>query len=296
MPSLDQLEAFVTAAEQGSFSAAARRLGKVQSAISTAINNLELDTGVELFDRSSRNPVLTSPGQALLAYAKTVLQSQHEFLAHASSLSSSIEARLSLAVEQSISCHSLLSLLAEFEQRFPYIELELLDPGGSDVAELIRTGRADIGLMIEREEYTHGFSFSGMGYSRLVPVCHRDHPMVAQQPLSLAQLRSHRQLVTRSIDLADRSHERHVLSPKIWLSESPYLILEVLSSGLGWGFLHETVIQEKLASGELVALKLAYQQADILQGLDVVWTENRELGPAGNWMKEQLMALEIGEK
>ncbi len=296
MPSLDQLEAFITAAEQGSFSAAARRLGKAQSAVSTAISNLELDSGVELFDRSSRNPVLTTQGQALLAYAKSVLQSQHEFRVHAAALGERVEARLSLAIEQSITGKFLISLLQAFEQRYPYIELELLDPGGSDVAELVRTCRADIGLMIEREVYPQGFSFSGVGYSKLLPVCHPGHPLVAAQPLTHADLRRHRQLVMRSIDLADKSHERHMFSPQVWLSESPYIILELLSHGLGWAFLHEAVVRDKLASGELVSLKLDCLQTDILLGVDVVWTESRQLGPAGSWMLEQLMALEIGHR
>ena len=52
MSSLDQLQAFVSAADHGSFSAAARQLGKAQSAVSTAVINLEIDTGVDLFDRS----------------------------------------------------------------------------------------------------------------------------------------------------------------------------------------------------------------------------------------------------
>lgn len=293
MPTIDQLEAFVTAAQTGSFSAAARRLGKAQSAISTAVSNLELDSGVELFDRSSRNPVLTVAGTALLEYANTVLHSQHEFRVHASALSENEETTLCLAIEQSISGRQLLSVLHLFEQSFPHVQLELLDPGGSDVAELIRSNRADLGMMLERENYPQGFAFRGIGYSGIVAVARGDHPLVSKQPLTHAHLRAHRQLVTRSLDLTDRSHERHMFSPKVWLSESPYLILELLCSGLGWAFLHRAVVQEKLDSGELVALKLAYQQTDSLQGVDVVWTENRQLGPAGSWLLEQLCKLTL---
>ena len=66
MPSPESLKAFVLAAELGSFSAAARRMNKAQSAISTAIANLEIDTDLKLFDRNSRSPTLTPDGQALL--------------------------------------------------------------------------------------------------------------------------------------------------------------------------------------------------------------------------------------
>lgn len=63
-PSLEQFKALLAAAETGSFSAAARRLGKAQSVVSTAIANLEIDLGLELFDRSGRYPVLTEAGAA----------------------------------------------------------------------------------------------------------------------------------------------------------------------------------------------------------------------------------------
>lgn len=59
MAHLDQMQAFVFAAKLGSFSAAARRMGKAQSAKSMAIANLEIDAGVEIFDRQGRSPVLT---------------------------------------------------------------------------------------------------------------------------------------------------------------------------------------------------------------------------------------------
>lgn len=54
--SIEQLEAFAAAAEQGSFSAAGRALGKAQSAISTQVANLEIDLGVELFDARAAAP------------------------------------------------------------------------------------------------------------------------------------------------------------------------------------------------------------------------------------------------
>ncbi|WP_290702325.1 LysR family transcriptional regulator [Amphritea sp.] len=293
MAVMDQLEAFVIAAETGSFSAAARRLGKAQSAVSTAISNLELDSNVTLFDRSSRNPVLTESGRALLEYARTVLHSQHEFRVHAQALGQSDEVELCLAVEQSISNRQLLDILHRFEQRFSHIQLELLDPGGSDVAELIRTNRADIGLMLERETYPQGFGFRGIGYSESVAVCRHDHPIVAMQPVSHSNLRAYRQLVLRSLDLSDRSHERLMLSPSVWFSESPYLILDLLCSGLGWASLHRNVVEEKLASGELHILQRDYQKVASLQGIDVVWTENRSLGTAGSWLLEELSQLDL---
>ena len=61
-PSLEHFKALLATAETGSFSAAARRLGKAQSVVSAAIANLEIDLGLALFDRSGRYPVLTEAG------------------------------------------------------------------------------------------------------------------------------------------------------------------------------------------------------------------------------------------
>lgn len=295
MPSIEQLTCFVVAAESGSFSAAARQLGKVQSAVSTAISNLETDANVELFDRSSRSPVLTEAGQVLLKSAKTVLHSHHEFNAHAASLSSRNEASLCIAIEQNVATPILLTVLERFAETFPYITLELLDPGSGDVAELVRSNRADIGLMIQQEYYPQGFSFRGIGHSRVIPVAAPDFPLAQIKQVTHADLRQHRQIVGRSLDPDNQMHERYTVSPQVWLSESPFVILELLCANIGWAFLHEAVVKEKLHSGELVVLDLVYEQAGIVQGIDLVWTENRALGKAGQWLLQQLQSLRFEE-
>jgi len=147
----DQMQAFVLAAELGSFSAAARRLGKAQSAISTAIANLEIDAGVELFDRQRRNPVLTEDGKALLPHAKGILLGNQEFFPKASSMVKGIETDLCIAIEQGISIGPLDNILRKFGRDFAHVTLEILSPGPNDTAALLKAGRADLGLMTEQE-------------------------------------------------------------------------------------------------------------------------------------------------
>src|SRR6266516_2850405 len=64
--SLDQLRTFIAAADEGSFSAAGRKLRRAQSVVSQTLANLEAQLGVKLFDRSSRYPKLTDQGRSLL--------------------------------------------------------------------------------------------------------------------------------------------------------------------------------------------------------------------------------------
>ena len=290
MTSFDQLQAFVAAADQGSFSAAARSLVKAQSAVSTAVSNLEIDLGVELFDRSTRSPTLTTAGRTLLRYARSVLRGHHELVAHAASVSEGVETQLNVAIEQGIFVHSLLGVFVELGERFPFLEVELLDSGTSDVSELLKEGRADIGVMLEQEDYPQGFHFRGIGHSRLIPVCARAHPLAALTEVSHADLRGHRQLVSRGRPSQPAAQPRGEKSPNIWFSESPYLIMELLIAGLGWAELPHAVVSERLQSSALVRLRYAFQQTEMKQGVDVVWTERRALGTAGQWLLQRLLS------
>ncbi|MEM7226225.1 MAG: LysR family transcriptional regulator [Pseudomonadota bacterium] len=294
MSSLDQLQAFVAAADEGSFSAAARRLRKAQSAVSTAVINLEIDVGVELFDRTGRTPSLTAAGTALLRSARSVLKSNQEFLAHASSVSEGVETQLCIAVEQGMFLHSLTDILLELGERFPFVEVEILDPGINDVPSLLKEGRADIGMMLEQEDHPQGFHFRGVGYSRMVPVCGRDHPLAGRSRVSHGDLRHHRQLMMRSRTQGAVGDPRDQKGAKVWFSESPYVILELLLSGLGWAVLPKTVVSERLRTGDLVRLRYGFQETDVMQGVDVVWTERRALGSAGQWLLNKLLALKPG--
>ncbi len=93
-PVPDQLQAFVAAAESGSFSGAARKLGKAQSVISAAVANLEIDLGNALFDRTARYPVLTPAGERLLVEARVILERCEHFRGVAMSLGEGVESRL----------------------------------------------------------------------------------------------------------------------------------------------------------------------------------------------------------
>src|SRR5438045_9287004 len=71
--SLDQLRVFIAAVDEGSFSAASRKLLRSQSVVSETVGNLEGQIGVSLFDRSGRYPRVTPAGVALLADARSII-------------------------------------------------------------------------------------------------------------------------------------------------------------------------------------------------------------------------------
>lgn len=295
MPSPESLQAFVLAAELGSFSAAARRLKKAQSAISTSIANLEIDTGLQLFDRSARSPTLTAEGRALLPHANGILLGTREFMAKAGSMAEGTEDRLGLVVEQGINSTPLFTILEQFSEVFPTVSLEVFNTSSADTGTLLREGTADLGLMIEQDSYPSGFQFRGVGHSTIIPVCTPEHPLAAYPNPRYAELRQHRQIVLRSRYRAPEDLTDEIKSPTIWTVENPDMILALVLRGLGWAELPLASVNRHIVDGTLLRLAYGFQQCDELEGIDVVWTEQRVLGRAGQWFRDQLLDVQQEE-
>lgn len=291
MPSPESLQAFVLAAELGSFSAAARKMKKAQSAVSTSIANLEIDTDLQLFDRTSRSPTLTQAGHSLLPYAKGVLLGNQEFLAKATSMSEGVEDKFCIAVEQGINLPPVLDVLNEFASEFPDVSLEILTTGPNDTAALLKEGRATLGLMTEQESYPTGFQFRGVGHSALVPVCGTSHPLAKLDRVAHRDLRQYRQLVLRSRSRSVPGQIGEIKSASVWYAENPHMILELVLRGLGWAELPLPVVSELMRSNKLARMKYTFQQSDALEGIDLVWTEQYVLGKAGQWVQRQLIKI-----
>src|ERR1700761_1394074 len=123
--SLDQLRTFISAADEGSFSAAGRKLGRAQSVVSQTLANLEGQLGVKLFDRAGRSPVLTAAGEALLPEARAVAGDMDQFKARARGLAGGLEPELSVVVDVMFPTLALTCAVAAFQAEFPSTPLRL---------------------------------------------------------------------------------------------------------------------------------------------------------------------------
>ena len=229
---LEQLRQFVTTADCGSFSAAARRLGRAQSAVSTAIGLLEADLNMALFDRSGRNAKLTDAGELLLLEARELLR-QAEALDHrARSLSSGNEARLSLALDEALPYAATSALLREIGSRFPDLELTLLNGTATEVGHFVQDERAHIAFHFLRGPLPFSLDQRLMGSVPQGVFVANDHPLAQLRTAHRKDLVKYRQLVMHAEDV----HEA-VYSPRIWRSDSFYSIAEMVADDLGWAIL-----------------------------------------------------------
>jgi DNA-binding transcriptional LysR family regulator len=123
--SLDQFQVFVAVVEAGSFSAAARRLNRAQSAITYAVQKLEEQVGAELFDRSAYRPTLSEAGRILLPQARRILDDVGHFRASARQITRGLETELRILVAAAIPILLFTPALADFREAFPTVQLRL---------------------------------------------------------------------------------------------------------------------------------------------------------------------------
>jgi len=145
---LDQLRILVTIVDTGSFSAAGRQLGRVQSAISQAVRTLEDVQGVVLFDRRSHRPALTEVGRVLVEHARLVLASADRFEAIASGARKGLEPELVIAIDPLVPTGPLTDSLAALSTTFPTLPVSFSTEGLGGSLRRLRSGAAAIGICL----------------------------------------------------------------------------------------------------------------------------------------------------
>lgn len=296
-PSLDQLRIFLAVQEEGSFGAAARRMGRAISAISYGIQQIEAQLGVSLFAREgSRRPVLTDAGKGLLPQARAVVDASDALLAKTRSLHAGLESEVGLVLDVMIPGEVTAQVLRDFRAMFPTVALRLNIEGLGAVAACLLENRAQLGVAGPVVSDHPELERQAIGEVELVPVAAPDHPL-AQGNVAPGESRRHLQLV-----LADRSsltegREFSVLSPLSWRLGDLGAKHALLRQGIGWGNMPRHAVRADLGAGRLVELDLP-EKPGAQYRLSATWRRDARPGPATSWLidalRDQLTACAAG--
>ncbi|AZE77255.1 LysR family transcriptional regulator [Pseudomonas synxantha] len=188
MLDLRKLRYFLTVAEELHFGRAAIRLHLAQPPLTRQISALEAELGFKLFDRTSRTVTLTAQGRAFLPYARSVLEQVELAQVIAGKLAAGTAGRLTLGYVSSIALSDLFSrAIQAFAQRFPDVQLTLVECASGGLGAQVADGRLDIGLSRLLPKNTDVQVLS-LGEERLVAAVSSDSPLASQATVSLAQL------------------------------------------------------------------------------------------------------------
>jgi DNA-binding transcriptional LysR family regulator len=292
---LDHWRVFVVVVDEGSFSAAARRLRRVQSAVSHAIRTLEQLTDCVLFDRSEHVPVLTAAGQALLSQARRFVQDADALAARARRGVDGVEPRLSVCIDAVFPIEGVVAMARAFSKAFPDVELTLRTESLSAVTALVQNDVADLGVCLPPADVT-GLEVEHLGEVRMVPVAHTRHPLAQHRgPLSARQLDEHVQIVlsertSTDVDVSSTSTpDQGVVSGRTWRVLDLETKQALIAAGLGWGNLPLHRVRKVRA--QLVVLDVAAWGPQRFR-LDLACVQRRGVacGPAARFVKQALAA------
>jgi DNA-binding transcriptional LysR family regulator len=287
---LDQLRTFIAAVDEGSFSAAGRRLRRAQSVVSQTLAALEAQLGLTLFDRRGRLPVLTEQGRALIAEARAAAGGVDQFKARAKSLAGGLEAELSVVVDVMFPIAVLTEAVGAFQARFPNTPLRLYVEALGAVLQPVLDERCAFGVMGSLPNAPAHMTMERLLGARLVMVASPQHPLGAHgATIPIDSLSQHVQLVLTDRSALSAGREFGVFSAKAWRIADLGAKHAFLRAGLGWGSMPLDVVEADLEACRLVRLNIADPAPRVhIMTLSAVYPTATPPGPAGRWLIERL--------
>ena len=289
--SSDNVQVFLAALDHGSFSAAARALSRVPSAVSMTIAHLEAELNVQLFDRRGREPRPTAAARALEPQARLLAGQLLQLNAQALALTQGLEERLTLAIAPELLAAHWIQPLAALAHEHPLLQVEVLAAPQVDALALLHSGRAQLALVFERPSIDGREGFQEVGTETLVAVIAPEHPVIAAarsaatargEPPASALLREEHLTTTRQIVVASRdlaqTDQRFVFARHHWRTDNHLAALGLIEAGLGWGWQPRALVQPRIEAGRLIEMPFDNLSNGTALWVDVVWSKERPLG------------------
>lgn len=283
---LDQILLFVTVAEAGSFSAAARQLDRAQSTVSYGVSQLESQLGLSLFEREHRKPVLSAEGRALFIEARGILQSVREWKGHAERLHGGEETEVSLVLDRIVPVQLLTESIQYLKPDYPQVKWTVYSEVLGAISARVVAGEAQLALtgylLPEHRSELHAEQLGSLGF---VIVASPDHPLATQSALTLDILENYTQMV---VEDRGAGSDSRVSSRSVWQLSGLWEIREFALAGLGWAYLPVHMVQNDLKKERLVALSLE-QTASRSRGVNLygIYRRDRPPGPVGQALLAQ---------
>ena len=259
---IEVLETLDAIDRRGSFAKAAEELNKATSAISYAVQKLEEQLDIALFQRQGRRSVLTPAGKLILTEGREILSATARMANKAKEVATGWEARIRIALESHQSYSAFFADLNEFLQEHPTIEIDVTESvlnGGWDALE---HGRVDLlvgspGPVPQQK----GYRALPLARADLIPVIASQHALAkiaTHSEVFEAALAKVRRVITHDTSMSGIARTAGLASDgqKFYVQNIDHKV-EAIRAGVGIGHLPRQRVQQYLESGELIALELA---------------------------------------
>ena len=286
---LDQLRTFIAAADEGSFSAAARKLRRAQSVVSQTLANLEAQLAVKLFDRSARYPKLTDQGRSLLADARSVADNVDGFKARAHAMREGLEPELAVVVDVMYPMQALTRAAIHSRKTFPHTPLRLYVEALGAVIRPVLDRSCSVGVIGSLPTVPDELQSEPLLDVPFATVVSPTHRLAAVRGVvSASAVAKHVQLVLTDRTVLTDGRDFGVLSPLTWRLADLGAKHAFLKAGLGWGHMPLHMVKADLDTGALVKIRVEGIPRDVSMPMRVVFRKDARPGPAGRAFIAQL--------
>ena len=239
----------------------AARLNEIsQSAASQALQEIERDLGVELFDRGTRPLTVTPAGKVYLDYCRDVLRRHEELEASLGQLKQQLDGTARIAAIYSVGLSEMSDIEERFSQRFPNAELQVSYLRPERVWEAVAKDQADLGLMSYAESSREVVALPWRDEEMVVAVS-PDHPLAIKSSVRAAALNGE-QFIGFDEDLPIQGRifrflQKHKVNVHTILRfDNIEMVKEAVAHGAGVSIMPKRVMREDLEQGRMAALQL----------------------------------------
>jgi DNA-binding transcriptional LysR family regulator len=274
--SLEQWRSLQAVVDAGGYAQAAQTLHKSQSAVTYAVQKIERQLGLKLFEIKGRKAELTAGGKLLYRRARALLEEAGAIESAAHTLTAGWESEIALAVEIVFPTWLLLKCFARFADERPDTRLELYETvlSGTEEALLQRRVSLAIGPMVPP-----GYVGDALMTVRFIAAAHPEHPLHnLNRDLTSEDLRRHRQLVIRDSGAARSGNARWLEAEQRWTFSHKATSIHAAVSGLGFAWFAEDTIRHELEQGLLKPLPLR-EGAEQIAPLYLIHSGRDQVGP-----------------
>lgn len=275
--SYEQIKAFIAVADCGSFSAAAKQLGKHRTTLGQVVTNLEIETNMELFDRTSRYPQLTEEGQVLYQHAKNLAETTRSFEQLCQNRERGIESEITIYHSSLVPMGLITDVMKGVRTKFPMVKVHWRQKNIEDVRIALSEGEADMAIMlVPAGQATTSIQFTYLLNMPFV-LCATPDYIKYNQLTDLKALKRARQLLLEDY-ITSGLAKTLTLSNHAEEISSIDVLMHLLLSGEGWAIVPLHCAEPHVQSGQLVTIELDEINSTLQFPLNI-WQRNAFFGP-----------------
>lgn len=245
---LDQIAALEAIVRTGSFSAAAADLGKTQSGVTYAIQQLEQRLGVQVFDRSGHRAELTAAGEAILSEGRKLLESASRIETLARRIGEGWEPRLQIVIDGILPQRPIMAALKSLADEGSPTQIQVKVEFLGGVQHRFERDDADIMLVKDYVEQV-GLVSEPLDPVESVLVCAPEHPLAGRRQVTLDELQEHVELSIHDSSDAETGHDPTAFGgPRVFYLSDFSAKRQALEMGLGFGWMPIYLAQSLLGS------------------------------------------------